>query len=53
MAVEPIPVQPRQDPGAADIQSLVRMGEADPPPVPAPATDPFLQPDWPPDDQPA
>jgi hypothetical protein len=40
---EPIPLAPRQDDTAADAGSLVRLGRADPPPVPAstaPAVDP-------------
>ena len=48
---DPIPVQPRPQPGAADIKSLVALGREDPPPVPS--IDPFLEPDWPPDDEPA
>lgn len=47
---EPRAVQPRRDDAAADLGSLVEMGREEPPPIPAPATDPFLQPDWPPDD---
>jgi hypothetical protein len=39
---------PRRDDTAADIGSLVRMGEAEPPPVPAPSISPFLEPDLPP-----
>ncbi|MEU1010032.1 hypothetical protein [Streptomyces sp. NPDC005890] len=44
---DPIPVQPRQDPGAADMRVLVQLGREEPPPVPAPATDPFLEPAYP------
>jgi hypothetical protein len=39
---------PRRDDTAADLGSLVRMGEAEPPPVPAPSISPFLEPDLPP-----
>ena len=31
---QPIPVQPRQDAGAADIKSLVQLGREEPPPIP-------------------
>jgi hypothetical protein len=31
--------------------SLVRLGREDPPPIPAPSIQPFLEPDWPPDDE--
>ena len=48
---DPIPVLPRQDAGAADIKSLVALGREEPPPIPS--IDPFLAPDWPPDDEPA
>ncbi len=41
---------PRRDDTAADAGSLERMGRLDEQPVPAPATSPFLEPDWPPDD---
>ena len=44
---DPIPVQPRPQPGAADLKSLVALGREEPPPVPAPATDPFLEPAYP------
>ncbi|GGW76807.1 hypothetical protein [Streptomyces griseoloalbus] len=45
---------PRRDDTAADVGSLVRLGRQDPPPIPRPATQPFLEPDWPPpDDEPA
>jgi hypothetical protein len=50
---EPIPLQPRRDDTAADMRSLVQMGEAEPQPIPAPAINPFQEPDWPPDDEPA
>lgn len=50
---DPIPLRPRRDPSAADTGSLVALGREDPPPVPRPATDPFLEPDWPPEDEPA
>jgi hypothetical protein len=52
---DPIPLQPRRDDTAADMRSLVQLGEAEPQPVPAPtpATNPFLEPDWPPNDEPA
>ncbi|WP_194235940.1 hypothetical protein [Streptomyces acidicola] len=42
---------PRRDDNAADVGSLVQLGEAEPQPVPAPATQPFLEPDWPPPDE--
>jgi hypothetical protein len=41
---DPIPLPPRQDDAAADMGSLVRLGEAEPQPIPAPATDPFQEP---------
>jgi hypothetical protein len=50
---DPIPLRPRRDDTAADIRSLVQLGEVEPQPIPAPATNPFLAPDWPPDDEPA
>ena len=51
---DPIPLRPRRDDTAADVGSLVRLGREEPPPVPAPAIQPFLEPDWPPpDDEPA
>lgn len=51
---DPIPLRPRRDDTAADVGSLVRLGREDAPPVPAPAIQPFLEPDWPPpDDEPA
>ncbi|MFJ7963115.1 hypothetical protein [Streptomyces sp. NPDC096324] len=43
--------RPRLDDSAADVASLVQLGRGDPPPIPAPATKPFLEPDWPPDDE--
>jgi len=33
---EPIPVAPRRDDTAADTTTLVRLGQADPPPTPKP-----------------
>ncbi|WP_406418467.1 hypothetical protein [Streptomyces sp. NBC_01614] len=51
---EAVPRQPRRDDTAADIGSLVTLGREEPPPIPAPATNPFLEPDLPPpDDEPA
>lgn len=54
---EPIPLQPRRDDGAADMTSLVELGEAEPQPVPAPSTQPFQEPAYdpplPPADEPA
>ncbi|MEG8275791.1 hypothetical protein [Streptomyces sp. AHA2] len=44
---EPIPLRPRRDDTAADVGSLVRLGREEPPPVPAPATNPFLEPVYP------
>jgi hypothetical protein len=41
---DPIPLQPRRDDTAADMRSLVQLGEAESQPVPAPATNPFLEP---------
>jgi hypothetical protein len=41
---DPIPVEPRQDPGAADIKSLVALGREDPPPIPEPV---FQEPAYP------
>ncbi|MER7053504.1 hypothetical protein ACH4MG_26965 [Streptomyces sp. NPDC017454] len=49
---EPIPLRPRHDVGAADAGSLERMGRLDPQPIPEPAIRPFLEPDWPPEDEP-
>ena len=47
--------QPRRDDAAADMGSLVRMGRIDEQPIPAPSTNPFLEPDLPPppNDEPA
>ncbi|GGV91516.1 hypothetical protein [Streptomyces massasporeus] len=50
---DPIPLRPRRDDTAADMRSLVQLGEAEPQPIPAPAINPFQEPDWPPDDEPA
>jgi hypothetical protein len=47
---EAIPVTPRTDDSAADMGSLVRLGLAEPQPVPEPpppADDPFLEPVYP------
>ena len=44
---------PRRDDTAADMGSLVALGHEEPPPVPAPSTNPFLEPPWPLDDEPA
>jgi hypothetical protein len=38
---------PRRDDTAADVGSLVRLGREDPQPIPAPATNPFLEPAYP------
>lgn len=43
---EAVPRQPRRDGG-----TLVRFGQEDPPPAPAPSIQPFQEPDWPPDDE--
>lgn len=43
---EAIERPPRRDDSAADTGSLVRLGRQDPPPVPAPATDPFQEPQY-------
>ncbi|NEA52446.1 hypothetical protein [Streptomyces sp. SID10815] len=37
---DPIPMLPRSDDTTADVGSLVRLGRADPPPVPAPPDEP-------------
>ena len=37
---DPIPVQPLPQPGAADIKSLVALGQAEPEPIPQPAEPP-------------
>lgn len=44
---EPRPVEPRSRDGGADVGSLVAMGVEEPPPIPS--TQPFLEPDWPPE----
>lgn len=41
---DPIPLRPRRDDTAADVRSLVQLGREDPPPVPAPSIQPFLEP---------
>jgi len=38
---------PRYDDTAADVGSLVRLGREEPPPVPAPSRQPFLEPQYP------
>jgi predicted GH43/DUF377 family glycosyl hydrolase len=43
----PIPRQPRRDDTAADMGTLVLLGREEPQPVPAPSTNPVLEPDWP------
>lgn len=48
MPEPPIVRQPRRDTTAADATSLERMGRLDEQPVPAPAINPFLEPDLPP-----
>jgi hypothetical protein len=50
---DPIPLRPRRDDSAADMGSLVRLGREEPQPIPEPATNPFLEPDWPPEEEPA
>jgi hypothetical protein len=45
---DPRPVAARPKGGAADVGSLVALGEAEPPPVPVPSIRPFLEPDLPP-----
>lgn len=50
---EPVSRLPRRDDCAADVRSLVQLGREEPPPIPAPAINPFLEPDWPPEDEPA
>ncbi|MET9521539.1 hypothetical protein [Streptomyces coeruleorubidus] len=37
---DPIPLAPRRDDTAADMRSLVQMGEAEPQTIPAPAPEP-------------
>ncbi|MET9813130.1 hypothetical protein [Streptomyces sp. NPDC006355] len=44
---DPIPLRPRRDDTAADMRSLVQLGEAEPQPIPAPATNPFQEPVYP------
>lgn len=44
---EPVERPPRRDATAADMGSLVRLGREEPPPIPAPATNPFLEPVYP------
>jgi hypothetical protein len=44
---DPIPLRPRRDDSAADMGSLVRLGREEPQPIPEPATNPFLEPDYP------
>ncbi|WP_193777776.1 hypothetical protein [Streptomyces sp. E5N298] len=44
---DPIPLQPRQDDGAADARSLEQMGRIEPQPIPEPATQPFQEPAYP------
>lgn len=41
---------PRRDDTAADMGSLVALGREEPPPIPAPAMQPFQEPDWPPEE---
>lgn len=45
---EPVPLPPRRDDTAADMRSLIQLGDAPPEPVPAPSISPFLEPDLPP-----
>ena len=47
---EPIPRSPRRDDTAADARSLEQLGRIEPQPIPAAV---FLEPDWPPEDEPA
>ncbi|MFF9309875.1 hypothetical protein ACF1BS_03100 [Streptomyces sp. NPDC014748] len=42
---EPVPLPPRRDDSAADIGSLVDMGQAEPQPEPAPADPPAPEPE--------
>ena len=51
MPEPPVARQPRRDTTAADASSLERLGRIDPQPVPAPSTQPFQEPDWPPADE--
>ena len=43
---------PRQDDTAADAGSLEMLGRLDPQPIPEPSTNPFLEPQLPPGDEP-
>ena len=47
MPEPPVERLPRRDTAAADIRSLVALGREEPPPIPAPATNPFLEPVYP------
>ncbi|MEU4154713.1 hypothetical protein [Streptomyces antimycoticus] len=47
MPEPPRPVQPRPQPGAADLTALIALGEEEPPPIPQPATNPFQEPQYP------
>lgn len=38
--------RPRRDDTAADVGSLVQLGREDPPPIPAPADNPFVEPQY-------
>ncbi|MFF4791811.1 hypothetical protein ACFY2M_19080 [Streptomyces sp. NPDC001276] len=42
---DPIPMPPRHDDSAADMGSLIRLGQAEPQPEPAPADQPAPQPE--------
>lgn len=44
---DPILLRSRRDGTAADVGSLVHLGREEPPPVPAPAAQPFLEPVYP------
>jgi hypothetical protein len=46
------PHVPRVDEAAADLGTMVELGMADEPPVPVPSTQPFLEPQWPPEAEP-
>ena len=48
MPEPPVERLPRRDNAAADIRSLVALGREEPPPIPAPSIQPFLEPDLPP-----
>jgi hypothetical protein len=50
MPEPPVARQPRRDTTAAGAARSERMVRIDEQPVPAPATNPFLEPDWPPPD---